>query len=158
MLANELHRYIQGCRNIKPILAGSQDKCIAPLGESPTEPILQGNFKKDSERSLLKLGFGLAHVEFVSLKLYSSKTMINISSRPDDLINMDLQDTTSLYIHVSIKFIFLSLCAVRTTNEWVIETLLECEPFRYRCPTKPELHIIWTAFNEASKAPTGICD
>ena len=46
----------------------------------------------------------------------------------------------------------LHLCLPKTKNHWCISVLLEFEPFCYRLPTKPELQIIWRAFNSKAKA------
>ena len=45
----------------------------------------------------------------------------------------------------------------RSKNHWCISVLLECEPFCYRCPTKPELEVLWRAFNHEAKALVSGC-
>ena len=41
---------------------------------------------------------------------------------------------------------------LRSKNYWCISVLLEFEPFGYCCPTKPELNVVWKAFNHKAKA------
>jgi hypothetical protein len=41
---------------------------------------------------------------------------------------------------------------LRSRNFWCVSVLLEFEPFRHRCPTKPELNVVWRAFDHKAKA------
>lgn len=40
----------------------------------------------------------------------------------------------------------------RIQNEWLLKIFLEHPPWRFRAPTKPEMRVVWRAFNVKSKA------